>query len=72
MIKRDDAEEVLKYMIALFLSYLEEFSEELPGDNKDFIEGERTAYVECLEIIQNWEKASVYGLDFNIENRYPL
>ena len=38
----------------------------------DFLYGEKTAYVECLEIIQEWKKAKAFGLDFDIEKKYPL
>lgn len=34
--------------------------------------GERTAYVECLELLERWEKAAEYGLDFDIEKVFPL
>ncbi len=38
----------------------------------DFIYGEKTAYVECLEIVQQWECAEDIGLNYEIEKRYPL
>ena len=38
----------------------------------DFLEGEKFAYVECLEMIQEWEKADEYGLDYDIEEKYPV
>lgn len=42
-----------------------------PVEEKYFL-GMRTAYVECLEVLQHWEKAPDYGLDFDIEKIYPL
>ncbi len=63
-----NSEQVLEYMIELLLEYVDE----LFCENNDFCYGERTAYTECLEIIQYWEKAKVKGLDFDIEKKYPL
>lgn len=67
------AEEILKYMIKLFLYYLDDLSEVTEEEyNYQFCYGEKTAYVECLEIIQLWEHAKENGLDFDIESIYPL
>ncbi len=63
---------ILKKMIKLLLLYLEELSEYKDNKETQFQYGERTAYTECLEIIQGWSKAKKYGLDFNIEEKYPL
>ena len=39
----------------------------------DFIYGEKTAYVEYLEWLQELcGKSEEYGLDFDIEENYPL
>ncbi len=67
------AEETLIYMIDLFKFYLEDI-EPLSSKTNQFVYGEKTAYVECLEIIQYWKDADKHGLDasFNIEERYPL
>ena len=62
------AEEILKYLIELLEYYLWEIND-LDGD---FFIGEKYAYIECLEIIQKWEKASEAGLDYNIEKRFPV
>ncbi len=62
-------EEILVYIINLFISYLDELNE-LPLN--DFIQGEMTAYVETLEILQHWKKSKLYGLDFNIEEKYHI
>ena len=63
------AEEVLGYLKELLEVYLAE----LNGSEKNqFAYGEKTAYVECLEIIQLWEKAQTFGLNYDIEKRYPI
>ena len=41
-------------------------------DDSELVVGKRHAYVECLEIIQNWAEAKLVGLDYDIEKRYPL
>lgn len=66
------AEETLGDLAELLLFYLEELKETNISDKNQFCYGERTAYTECLEIIQYWEKAKEYGLDFDIEGKYPL
>lgn len=66
---KKSAEAVLKYLIGHIELCLDELYE-TAGD--DFICGERTAYVECLEIIQTWSKAKSCGLDYDIEEKYPL
>ena len=63
------AEEILAYLIEL----LEDSLNELNGLEADrFFLGEKYAYVECLEIIQNWSEARKRGLDYDIESRFPL
>ena len=63
-----NATKILQSMIQLLIAYLEELSE----CEKDFEYGEKVAYTECLEWIQNWRKADKYGLDFVVEQKYPL
>lgn len=65
------AEEVLCYIIDLFTSYLEELAD-VWEDKDDFAYGEKTAYTECLEIVQCWKDAEKHGLGFEIEKRFPL
>ena len=62
------AEGILEYLIELLEYYLKE----LNGMEGDFFTGEKYAYVECLEIMQEWEKANKFGLDYMIEERFPL
>ncbi len=63
------AEEVLEYMKELLEVYLAELN---GYEENAFAYGEKTAYVECLEVIQLWEKAQTFGLDYDIEQRYPI
>lgn len=65
-----EAEEVLIYLIQVLLEYLEELAG--ADRNNKFLCGEQIAYVECLEIVQLWEYAEKYGLNFNIEELFPL
>lgn len=62
------AEGILEYLIGLLEYYLKE----LNSIEGDFFVGEKYAYVECLEIIQEWEMANKLGLDYNIEERFPI
>ena len=70
--KKRTAEEVLEYMIVVLLSYLEALQGYTDADEEQFQYGERVAYTECLECVQTWEKAWEHGLDFEIEERFPL
>ena len=64
-----NAEETIIYLIQLYTQYLEELN---AVPRNDFTVGEMTAYVETLEILQRWEKANRYGLDFVIEDKYKI
>lgn len=70
--KKLSADETLITLIDLFLDYLEFFNDVFDLDIAQFVAGERIAYVECLEVIQNWEYAEKNGLDFDIESRFPV
>ncbi len=70
--KRLTAEETLTYLINLLCFYLEELQRYDKWGKNTFIYGEKTAYVECLEVVQRWEGAKKVGLDYNIEARFPL
>ena len=67
-----NAKDTILYLKELLLTYLDELKEVRDSDDTLFAYGEKTAYTECLEILQRWESAQSYGLDFNIEERYPL
>lgn len=66
------AKEVLAHMAERLLEYLEELKDAKSENADCFGYGERTAYTECLEMIQLWENAKQAGLDFEIEKKYPL
>lgn len=64
-----NTEELLFYIIELFIYYLDE----LNGlERNDFTHGEMTAYVETLEIIQYWNKSKNHGLNYKIEDKYKI
>ncbi len=62
--------EALIYLIGRLTCNLTELQSGL--EETDFIQGERTAYVECMEWLQRWRYAAEYGLDYEIEKRFPL
>ncbi len=62
-------EKVLKDMKELLEFYLEELN---GREANAFCYGEKTAYVECLEMIQKWHRSKEIGLDYEIEKKYPL
>ena len=70
--QNENAKKTLKRIIGLLLLYLEELSPVQDLPNEQFQYGEKIAYTECLEWLQQWRKSKKYGLDFNIEKRYPL
>ncbi|MDE7083590.1 MAG: hypothetical protein K2O89_07840 [Clostridia bacterium] len=70
--KKLSATETINYLIQILIYYLETSEEEKNLCDGSFVLGERTAYVECLEILQFWEHAHKNGLDFDIEARYPI
>ncbi len=63
------AEEVLLYLKDLLENNLEELFQ---AKKTEFILGEQVAYVECLEVVQRWKHAERVGLNYVIENRFPL
>ena len=54
------------------MTYMEELFQCQGEERNEFQYGERTAYTECLEWIQMWKYADINGLDFDIEQKYPL
>lgn len=60
----------LLLLIDHILSSLDELKNGCPGD--DFILGQKYAYVECLELLQNLTNSSALHIDFKIENKYPI
>lgn len=37
-----------------------------------YVNGLKTAYVECLEVIRTWNESALYGINFDIEALYPI
>lgn len=65
-----NTEEIVYYIIDLFTDYLKELSK---LKRTEFIHGEMTAYVETLEILQqHWNKAKIYGLNYEIEEIFEI
>ena len=53
--RKRNSEEVLEILIKLLLSYIDELYEYKDIEKAQFEYGERTAYTECLEWIQEWK-----------------
>ena len=70
--QKKTANELLNFLISLLTVYLEELSSASALDEDLFCYGEKTAYTECLELLQEWEFAEANGLDFDVESRFPL
>ncbi len=64
-----NAKDTLKYLIGVLEDRLAELEESY---GSQFIEGQRIAYVECLEVVQRWEEAADCGLNYDIEERFPV
>lgn len=69
---KKNAEELLETMINVLIMYIEELFEFKNVAGEQFQYGERVAYTECLEWLQEWKYAEINGLDFDVETRYPL
>ena len=67
-----NAVEVLKSMIGILKGYVDDLADYHDVPNQQFQYGEKVAYIECLEMIQEWELAEENGLDFDIEKKYPI
>ena len=63
-----NAEEVLINLISIITLNLEELKNY--SSKNQFIFGEKTAYVECLEVIQSWEKSGQQNLNYNVQKKY--
>lgn len=62
-------EEVLNYLIKYLIMALDELMESANPDG--FIDGEITAYVECLEILNFWNGFERFGIT-DIEKKYQI
>lgn len=63
-----NTEETLLKLIDVCTATLDELKNE--NCNNAFVEGEMTAYVDCLEIIQSWNKSRLFGLNYNVAKKY--
>ncbi len=67
-------EQTLAQLVKLLLNFLDEINEPIDSySNADFVLGRKTAYVECLEIIQEkWINGTAYGIPDDIEKIYSV
>ncbi len=73
--KKLSAEDTLLLLMDEITTALEELQEEQDeaGGPKDkYVDGAKNAYVTCLEYLKYWEKAEENGLDFDIEETFPV
>ena len=70
--QKKNAEQTLISTIHTLTRYLYDLQEIKDTPHDQFAYGEKTAYVECLEMLLRWEKSETYGLDFDVETRFPL
>lgn len=71
-VKTRGADQLLKVIADRLLAYLNDLKDCRDAKLTPFECGEKLAYTECLEMLQFYEKAKDIGLDFNIEERFPL
>lgn len=65
--------ETVRDITRKLIERLDELKDIGPNNENQFAYGEKTAYAECSEWIQKkWKGAKKNGLDFDIEERYPL
>ena len=69
-----DAKETLLDLIDEVTIALEELQEdEVRGELNEYGEGAKAVYVQMLAFIrERWEESEEIGLDFNIEERFPI
>ena len=72
MLSKITADQVLLNLIDYLLTTLEEGSDEYGNPLSEKAAIVRMVCVACLELIQMWEFAEENGLDFNIEENYPV
>ena len=72
IIQSDKLENTLKDLADFLLKCIEELMEYKETTESEFQYGERVAYTECLEYLQYLTTGIDLGLDFDIEERYPL
>jgi len=70
--EKKNAKEILKELVELILERLDDLKDVTNSPTEQFTYGEKTAYIEIAEVLQNWKNADKSGLDFDIEDKYPL
>ena len=66
------ADETLLRIIDQAMKALEELDEARnSGESPEFVNGSYNAWLECLQIAQQWENAEELGLDWDIEENFP-
>ncbi len=73
--KKLSAEETLLLLMDEITTSLEELQAVQNEDGRPtnkYVDGAKNAYVTCLEYLKYWEKAEEYGLDFDIEEIFPV
>ena len=66
------ADETLIHLFNTLVTNLFELKDAKSSDEDRFAYGQKTAYVEVLEILQEWKDAIIHGLDFDVEKVFPL
>ena len=64
------SDETLLRLMLVLINNLNELKNVKNVPKQAFQYGEKTAYVECLELIQDWENASQFGLGYDIEHHF--
>jgi len=72
LMKKLNANDTLVYLTELLLTNLNDLKECKSSDAEQFGYGSKTAYTECLEVVQRWERAAENRLDFEIGEKFPL
>ena len=62
------ADDVLIRMGYVLITNLSELKDVQDVPEQKFQYGEKTAYIECLELMQAWEKAELFRIDFEVES----
>ncbi|MBD5584711.1 MAG: hypothetical protein HDQ88_06485 [Clostridia bacterium] len=70
MLKSDKTSDVVvDYLINYLLLTLDELT--IPRTGRAFDEGAICAYVECLEVLSQWQEFPKFGIS-DIEKKYPV
>ena len=73
MIPADARETLLDFIDEITVSLEELQDSEEAGELNLYGEGAKSVYVEVLEFIQQrWEESEEHGLDFDIEEKFPV